>query len=800
MTSEQQEKMIEAPKRPGSNLTHNMRGSRKSVPLLAEPTKVHATSSKSRSTSDMQEKQDAVEEPNVSKPNVEMKDAKVTEDAKSVTSSVRLGTNAWLGGWWSRPDGYASDSEKLREGTKRRKLDDSSSVPMPPTPQHEIEQLSLNTPQPSTEVPQAQGESDGKDSQGKSWFGTWTVTQNQKQKSDKLDASTPVKSATPEVQEPTAAAGPESSVTDSNAKSARPSGWAFWSYERQKDAATTPNGTQKQLGEIAVADTPSQSHPEAAQFNEQRRKGKHEKSKEAAREKASNEKLVETEEAPASSVPARGTAESETTITTPSKAVESLAQQRGKQKHITNIVSPVFRGMYSPATSSGYVERFARYLAQSLYIPGTTPSDSRHVLQKMDGLPKIKKAIAIGVHGFFPAPLLQRVLGPPTGTSIRFANHAASAIKDWCKEHQPEISEVEIEKVALEGEGLIAGRVNTLWKLLLNWTSHLRQADFILVACHSQGVPVAITLVAKLIQLGVLTPHVKIGVVAMAGINLGPFLEYKSRLFAGSALELFDFCDSSSDVSRSYFEAVDTCLRNGVRISYIGSLDDQLVSLESSLFTPLTHPYVHRATFIDGRLHTPSFLTHLVIFALKLRNLGISDHGLLRELSAPLAGSLVSGEGHSRIYDDPEVYRLAIDFALESTDVSALSYNAASRSSASKDKEKAKEVAFKRRSSISGYPPNTTQANSMRRGSMTAVGGLPGIGAVIAAYEPLLTGANSNPFYLPWAVRGMLEEEAVKRGMKDEVAELVKQFDDWKPQSKVLKDVKWRLEGVKSML
>ena len=49
-------------------------------------------------------------------------------------------------------------------------------------------------------------------------------------------------------------------------------------------------------------------------------------------------------------------------------------------------------------------------------------------------------------------------------------------------------------------------------------------------------------------------------------------------------------------------------------------------------------------------------LTHLVGFALKLRNLGISDHGLIRELSSSLAGSLYSGEGHSRIYEEDSVY------------------------------------------------------------------------------------------------------------------------------------------------
>lgn len=49
-------------------------------------------------------------------------------------------------------------------------------------------------------------------------------------------------------------------------------------------------------------------------------------------------------------------------------------------------------------------------------------------------------------------------------------------------------------------------------------------------------------------------------------------------------------------------------------------------------------------------------LSHLVGFALKLRNLGIHDHGLIRELSAPLVGSLVGGEGHSRLHDEENIY------------------------------------------------------------------------------------------------------------------------------------------------
>ncbi|KAI9821013.1 MAG: hypothetical protein M1826_000792 [Phylliscum demangeonii] len=305
--------------------------------------------------------------------------------------------------------------------------------------------------------------------------------------------------------------------------------------------------------------------------------------------------------------------------------------------------------------------------------------------------------------------------------------------------------ECEIEKVALEGEGKIAERVDMLWKLMLNRIDHIRDADFVLVACHSQGVPVAIMLVAKLIEFGCLNAA-RVGVCAMAGINLGPFPDYKSRLFSGSAGELFDFSNPLSEVSKRHTEAIRMTLQHGgVRMLYVGSIDDQLVPLESSTFSPLNHPYIYRAVFVDGRVHAPDFITHLVGFALKLRNLGISDHGLIRELSTPLAGSLYSGEGHSRVYEDPNVYDLAVEHALETTSMG------------------------------SNVPLH------------------------VQDYEvPAPT--NSNPFFLPWAMRGVLEEEYVRTALHEETTELLAQFEKWRPTSKVLKDVKFRLEAVRSKL
>ncbi len=57
-----------------------------------------------------------------------------------------------------------------------------------------------------------------------------------------------------------------------------------------------------------------------------------------------------------------------------------------------------------------------------------------------------------------------------------------------------------------------------------------------------------------------------------------------------------------------------------------------------------------------------------------------------------------------------------------------------------------------------------------------------------------------NPYILPFAMRGLLEEEYVRKELQDETSELLRQFDDWKPTTKALKDVKFRLEGIRSKL
>ena len=67
-------------------------------------------------------------------------------------------------------------------------------------------------------------------------------------------------------------------------------------------------------------------------------------------------------------------------------------------------------------------------------------------------------------------------------------------------------------------------------------------------------------------------------------------------------------------------------------------------------------------------------------------------------------------------------------------------------------------------------------------------------------YEPTATTTNPNPYFLPWAMRGLLEEDFVKKELGDEVEKLLGMFEAWKPTGKQLKDVKFRLEGVRSKL
>ncbi|KAI9734486.1 MAG: hypothetical protein M1818_006875 [Claussenomyces sp. TS43310] len=556
-----------------------------------------------------------------------------------------------------------------------------------------------------------------------SWFRIWPTTSATDTMNDQSTTEDPV--AVP--------SSPDNRMqAESIVVPARPpsgSTWAFWA-KNSTGSISQPESRDEQ-GELAVAGGLSQNKPIPAHTSP----FKATKDAKTARDgslvgdvnqmnNSGSAEITPTTGEPIQRISQQDAIQTPTTNTTASKSSPP------------NLLLPVIASTYRLKDSLSIVQQLAKLLTKGFQ------EAPKHVHLIQDP-PRIKKALAIGVHGLFPAPLLRTVIGQPTGTSIRFANHAADAITRWTDERGYVCGD--IEKIALEGEGKIAERVDNLWKLLLNWIDHVRNADFIMLACHSQGVPVTLILVAKLIELGVVTTA-RIGVCAMvgktAGVSLGPFADYKSRFFSGSAAELFELANAQSEIAKRYEESLRSALKYGVRVTYVGSIDDQLVSLESAVFSPVTHPYIYRAVFVDGRVHAPDFIVHLVGFALKLRNLGVSDHGLIRELSVPLAGSLYSGGGHSSLYNETRIYDLATAFTLETSSVNDV--------------------------------PLLTQK-----------------------YDVPLA---SNPFQLPWSMRGLLEEDIVKKELNQEAKDLLRQFERWKPATKVLKDVKYRLEAVKSKI
>jgi len=774
--------------------------SNRSLPIDATTTKVHATpeaapsprpislgsdSSYRAKINDViaadepdRKKEDARPEKGSTKPNSppqEPTKSSPTEATSPTKPGGQDGQVSWIA-WLSRRDGG---------GTVKSAGSVSAGDREPGTQPLESAQRDAKTNSTGDQAPeetQAQSQLKGQsnDSTGggtkRSWLQMWSnndannTANRLGEPSNGAASLTATQTKSPNVEIPTTPAKSTSQSQASSIETSPPpalpgdstksSGWVFWSRERKSG----PSESQAHVGEIAISDTPSQTRPKRASIS---LPGEKDRPGVKTPQQAEQAKKATVVKAPAAKAPVAkapavkatsaqdGNGEPSETkgpkrsdakegATTKAKAPNATTAAREpaeastprtgspvpSKKEGKNLLLPLFKDTLSPRENASILQQLARLLF-SIKEP-----ELKH-LSIVKDRPGIKNALSIGVHGYFPAPLIRTVLGQPTGTSIKFADMAAKAIQRWA-----EINgyECHVKSAALEGEGKIAERVEMLWKLLLNWIDEIRKSDFVMIACHSQGVPVAIMLVAKLIQFGCVN-SARLGICAMAGVNMGPFLEYKSRWISGSAGELFEFSDPNSKVSTDYRAALATVLQFGVRVTFVGSIDDQLVSLESSIFSPITHPHIYRAVLIDSRVHAPNFLSHLVGFALKLRNLGVQDHGLIRELSSPLAGSLYTGEGHSRIYEDDAVYDLAVAFALETNSLV--------------------DVPVSERSNIASA---------------------------------------GNPYILPFAMRGILEEDFVKNQLHREASELLAQFDEWKPTTKVLKDVKFRLEGIRSKI
>ncbi|KAJ3098224.1 hypothetical protein HDU97_004176 [Phlyctochytrium planicorne] len=138
------------------------------------------------------------------------------------------------------------------------------------------------------------------------------------------------------------------------------------------------------------------------------------------------------------------------------------------------------------------------------------------------------------------------------------------------------------------------------------------------------------------------------------------------------------------------------------------------------------------------------FLTHLIVFSLKLRNRGYSDHGLSLHLSKLIAGTFLGTRGHSALYDEVECYMLALSFAMGSKDI----------------------------------PPQSAQPLRVR---------------------PFTSPTRSNPYGLTFSMARIVSSPAIlaDQELKAEVSDLLERYDRWQPVPPELRTAKFALDGLK---
>ncbi|KAF9299233.1 hypothetical protein BGZ88_012200 [Linnemannia elongata] len=412
--------------------------------------------------------------------------------------------------------------------------------------------------------------------------------------------------------------------------------------------------------------------------------------------------------------------------------------------------------------SASIMKSAVNVLSNLLFSNPSSPQVPTSPQMEQRGTSGIRKVAIIGVHGWFPVKLIRTVIGEPTGTSKKFCDEMHLALKDYLKVHNVELEPEDCTLIPLEGEGKVLNRVEILYQNLVKnekWKTALHEADLVLVATHSQGTPTSTMLVARLIEEGMLRvaaedPKMqRVGILAMAGISHGPFPFLKGNLIvrwfeAEAAQELFEFMDSETEIAKKYREALGIVLTSGVRFTCVASLEDQVVPLYSAVMTSIHHPSIVRAVYIDGATYQDDFLTNLISFSLRLRNSGVDDHGVLVHLSEVVAGSIY-GEGHSTIYEEREVYLLAIRSLLE--------------------------------------PPKSLTPEMARSEPIL---------------HPFRAKQTLNPFYLPWGMRGVMDEIKARGDevLNEEMDRLKKLYDEWNPVSKGMKEIKFRLEPVRSRL
>lgn len=371
----------------------------------------------------------------------------------------------------------------------------------------------------------------------------------------------------------------------------------------------------------------------------------------------------------------------------------------------------------------------------------------KHIENKK--LHKIKRIMIIGVHGFLPTKFVKSMIGQQTGNSLTFVEEASKAVKYWLNDTtEPGFENMyHIDTISLEGQGTIEQRVEKSLEILKNWADMINDCDFLYFVAHGQGSIISIKLLAKLLQDATFKINKRIGLLSMAGPLLGPIknLDTKIVIRAYTPMEnevlqeLIELGKLNSSTFQNFRKDLEFILNHDVKVTLSGSVNDQLVPLESALGNNFYHPNIFRTIFVDSNSNTPPFLMHLWKLILICRNIGHLEHGILKDLSDRCIGNINDG-GHGKIFKDSDIYLTSLKFALESTKIN-------------------------QKRDMSFITHHNDRSNDL--------------------------------FKLPWSVRELLEDTLQSKHITNMelIKDLVESFNDWEP-SKTWKDYKFALDAL----
>ncbi|KAI9602379.1 hypothetical protein H4Q26_001667 [Puccinia striiformis f. sp. tritici PST-130] len=302
-----------------------------------------------------------------------------------------------------------------------------------------------------------------------------------------------------------------------------------------------------------------------------------------------------------------------------------------------------------------------------------------------------------------------------------------------------------ITSICLEGEGKVDHRVALFYNSITHNHEYIRaikNADVVFVVSHSQGCLVSCKLIDKLLSDFALDGD-RFLALAMCGIWNGPYIGLNNnfalqpvlKFFEGPAAhELFEFQDPKSSASKAVLKSLKYNLRSGVKYMMIGSMNDQVVPLYSSLAHHVDHPSILRTIFIDSAVFVSTdFLTNLIVFCISLRNAAVR---YFFETSSPL---------------DPPT-NLHITTQTGSPSSSKVNTNDAAEST-EEDSRKTKD------------------------GRLILSDQLCKIDTSLNPKDKL------NPFLLTWSLRGLIEDHKIKLMFNDQLKFLKTSFLDWNPST-----------------